>query len=110
MSEKVELGTKIISDLLTSINDDDTYTKILTHFVNAEEAHKAGKRIDTSNHNYEQLKIDTLPNFVGSSKRKLEMRTAKLQILLHCHKEHDNYQMYFDQFVDMEENFLENGC
>ena len=100
----------IISDLLTSIDDEYTYTKILTHFVDAEEAHKAGKRIDTSNHNYEEFKIDTLPNFVGSSKRKSAMRTSKLQTLLHIRKETDNYNINFEQFVDMEENFVENGC
>ena len=100
---------KIISDLLTSINDEDTYTKILTHFVDAEEAHKAGKGLDTLNHNYEQLKIDTLPNFVGSSKRKLAMRTSKLQMLLHIRTENDIYNIQFEQFVDMEENLAENG-
>ena len=100
----------MISDLLTSIDDDYKYTKLLTHFVDAEEAHKAGKPIYTSNHNYEQLKIDTLPNFVGSSKRKLEMRTSILQTLLHIRKETDSYNIHLEQFVDMEENFLENGC
>ena len=65
----------MISDLMTSVEDEDTYTKILTHFIDAEKAHKAGKRIDTLNYNYEQLKIDTLPNFIGCSERKLAMRT-----------------------------------
>ena len=99
----------MISDLLTSIDDDYKYTKLLTHFVDAEEAHKAGKPIYTSNHNYEQLKIDTLPNFVGSSKRKLAMRTSKLQMLLHIRTENDIYNIHFEQFVDMEENLAENG-
>ena len=99
----------MISDLLTCIDDEYTYTKILTHFVDVEEAYKTGKHIDTSNHNYEQLKIDTLPYFVGSSERKLEMRTSKLQTLLHIRNETDNYNILFEQFVDMEENFIENG-
>ena len=100
----------MISDLLTSIDDEYTYTKILTHFVDAEEAYKTGKHIDTSNHNYEQLEIDTLPNFVGSSKCKSAMRTSKLQTLLHIRKETDSYNINFEQFVDMEEKFVENGC
>ena len=100
----------ILSDLLSSVDDEDAYIKMLTHFVNVEEAYKAGKNIDTSNHNYEQLKIDSLPNFVGSSNRKLEMRTSKLQTLLQVKKEMDSYNNHFDQFVDMEEHFLENGC
>ena len=112
-NEKISIESfreNMIYDLLCSINDEATYTSRLIHFVGSEEEYKFGKDIDTFNKNYEQLSIETLPHFVGCSKRKLEMRTAKLQILLHCHKEHDSYQMYFDQFVDMEENFLENGC
>ena len=101
---------KMISNLLTSIEDEDLYRKILIHFINAEEAHRAGKGIDTLNHNYEQLKIDTLPNFVGCSKRKLAMRTSKLHALLQIRKESDSYRIHFDQFVDMEETFIENGC
>ena len=101
---------KMISNLLTSVEDEDLYRKILIHFIYVEEAHKAGKGIDTSNHNYEQLKIDTLPNFVGCSKRKLAMRTSKLQVLLQIRKKTDSYRIHFDQFVDMEETFIENGC
>ena len=101
---------KMISNLLTSVEDEDLYRKILIHFINAEEAHKAGKGIDTLNHNYEQLKIDALPNYVGFSKRKLAMRTSKLQALLQIRKETDSYRIHFDQFVDMEETFIENGC
>ena len=99
----------MISKLLSSIDDEDTYIKILRHFVDVEEAHKAGKDIDALNHNYEQLKIDTLPNFIGCSERKLAMRTSKLKTLLQIQKETDSYNIHFDQFVDMEENFLENG-
>ena len=99
----------ILSDLLSSVDDEDAYIKMLTHFVNVEEAYKAGKDIETINHNHEQLKIDSLPNFVGSSNRKLEMRTSKLQTLLHVKKETGSYNNHFDQFVDMEEHFLENG-
>ena len=100
----------MIYDLLSSINDEVTYTSRLIHFVGAEEGHKREKDIDTLNPNYEELKIEIFPHFVGCRTRKLEMRTTKLKILLHCHKDIDSYQMYFDQFVDMEENFLENGC
>ena len=100
----------MIYDLLSSINDEATYTSILMQFIDVEEGYKYGKDIDTFDKNYVQLRIETLPHFVGCRKRKLEMRTAKLQTLLDCHKEIDSYIMYFDQFVDMEENFLENGC
>ena len=100
----------ILSDLLSSVDDEDAYIKMLTHFVNVEEAYKAGKDIETINHNYEQLKFESLPDFFGSSKRKLEMRTSKLKTLLNVKKETESYNNYFDQFVDMEEHFLENGC
>ena len=101
---------KMISQLLSSIHDEDTYIKILTHFVDVEEAHKAGKDIDALNHNYEQLEIHTLPNFVGCSKRKSAMRTSKLQTLLHIKKETHSYNNHLEQFIDMEERFVENGC
>lgn len=99
----------MISDLMTSIEDEDTYTKILRHFIDAEEAHKDGKCIDILNYNYEQLKIDTLPNFIGCSERKLAMRSSKLKFLLQIKKETEIYNIHFDQFVAMEENFVENG-
>ena len=101
---------KMISNLLNSVEDEDLYRKLLIHFIYAEEAHKAGKSIGALNHNYEQLKIHTLPNFVGCSKHKLAMRTSKLQALLQIRKETDSYRIHFDQFVDMEETFIENGC
>ena len=56
------------------------------------------------------MTIDTLPHFVGCSVRKLNMRANKLQMLLRCRNENDNYKIYFDQFVEMEEKFLEHGC
>ena len=62
------------------------------------------------NYDCEQLRVDTLPHFIGCRERKLDLRTAKLQMLFDCREENDTYEIYFDQFVDMEENFLENGC
>ena len=100
----------MISGLLSDINDEDKYVQKLTHFVDVEELYTHGKNIDTLDYDYEQLTIDTLPHFVGCTARKSNMRTNKLQMLLRCRKEKDNYKIYFDQFVEMEENFLENGC
>ena len=75
----------------------------MEHFVETEEANQSGKDIDTLNYDYEQLRVDTLPHFVGCSERKLDMRTAKLQQLFRCRKDNATYQIYFEQFVDMEE-------
>ena len=101
---------QIISDLLINVNDEDAYIKLLTHLVDVEEAHKYGKDIDELRYEYEQIRVDQLPHFVGCSVRKLAMRTKELEILLQCLNNDNNYGMYFDHFVDMEENFLENGC
>ena len=98
------------ADLLSHIDKEEQYIKRLTHFVDIEEAHKSGKDIDTLNYDCEQLRVDPLPHFIGCRERKLDLRTAKLQKLLNCREENDTYEIYFDQFVDMEENFLENGC
>ena len=100
----------MILDLLSNIDKEGQYIQRLTHFVDIEEAHKSGKDIDTLNYDCEQLRVDALPHFVGCRQRKLDMRTAKLQILFNCREENDTYEIYFDQFVSMEENFLENGC
>ena len=100
----------MISDLLSYINNEEIYIKKLTHFVDIEEAHQCGKDIDTLSYDYEQLNLDTLPHFVGSTQRKSDMRTKELQNLFNCRKENDTYRIYFDNFVDMEENFVENGC
>ena len=72
--------------------------------------HKSGKDTDTLKYDYEQLGVDTLPHFIGCSERKSDMRSATLKKLFHCREENETYQIYFEQFVDMEENFLENGC
>ena len=101
---------QIISDLLMNINDEDAYIKLLTHLVDVEEAHKYGKDINKLSYDYEKLRVDQLPHFVGCSVHKLDMRTKGLEMLLQCLKGGNNYGMYFDHFVDMEENFLENGC
>ena len=100
----------MISDLLSNIDNEAMYIKKLIHFVDLEEAHKSGKDIDTLKYEYEQLGVVTLPHFIGCSERKSDMRSTKLQTLFHCRVENDTYQIYFEQFVDMEENFLENGC
>ena len=100
----------MISDLLSNIHNEIIYIKKLTHFVDIEEAHKSGKDTDTLNYDYEQLDVDALPHFIGCSKRKSDMRSTKLQKLFHCLEENDTYQIYFEQFVDMEESFLDNGC
>ena len=100
----------MISDLLSNIDNEYIYIKKLKHFVNIEELHKSGKDMNTWNYDYEQLGVDTLPHFIGCSERKSDMRTTKLQNLLHCRKDNDTYQIYFEQFMEMEENFFENGC
>ena len=100
----------MISDLLSNIDNEAMYIKKLIHFVDLEEAHKSGKDTDTLKYDYEQLGVDTLPHFIGCSERKSDMRSATLKKLFHCREENETYQIYFEQFVDMEENFLENGC
>ena len=100
----------MISDLLSNIDNEAIYIKKLTHFVDLEEAHKSGKDTDTLKYDYEELGVHTLPHFIGCSERKSDMRSTKLQKLFHCREQNDTYQIYFEQFVDMEENFLENGC
>ena len=100
----------MISDLLSYINNEEIYIKTLTHFVDIEEAHQCGKDIDTLSYDYEQLNLESLPHFVGSTQRKSDMRTTELQKLFACRKENDTYRTCFDHFVDMEENFVENGC
>ena len=99
----------MISDLLYHVDDEEKYVKILTNFIDVEEADKFGKSRHEIIYDYEQLGIDALPNFVGCSNRKSNMRSTKLQNLLHCRHENPDYENYFDQFVDMEENFVENG-
>ena len=104
------LRETMISELLSYINDEEIYIKKLTHFVDLEEAHKCGKDVDTLNYDYEQLNLESLPHFIGSTQRKSDMRAIELQKLFACRKENDIYRTCFDNFVDMEENFVENGC
>ena len=101
---------QIISDLLINVNDEDAYIKLLTQLVDVEEAHKYGKDIDELSYDYEELRVEQLPHFVGCSVRKMGMRITRLEMLLQCLKDDNNYRMCFDHFVDMEEDFLEHGC
>ena len=100
----------MISDLLYHVDNEEKYVKVLTNFIDAEEADKFGKSSNEISYDYEQLGIDALPNFIGCSYRKSNMRSTKLQNLLHCRQENNNYKTYFEQFVHMEETFVENGC
>lgn len=75
-----------------------------------EGAYKNNQDIDDLNDDNVDDKIVNLPHFVGSTERKLQMRSTMIKKLLESQNDEDTYQGHFEYFMEMEENLLENGC
>ena len=103
---------KFLSNLSLHIYDEDNYTSILMRFVQLEEEYKNGQDVNNINYQANENTVINLPHFVGTLQRKFEMRTSSLEKLMqHCKNDNNEvYDEHFNQFIDMEENFLENGC
>ena len=87
--------------------------KYITNFVKllaVEEAYKKGQDLCNFNSSEEDCNLDYLPHFVGSIDRKSEMRETMLSKLQYYKNEYPMYEELLEQFINMEENFIENGC
>ena len=108
------IRSKILSDLMLSIRDEDNYVITLLKFVEVEDAYKAGQDVNNLICQTSEGAVSNLPHFVGTIERKFEMRSTMLERMLHyCqdyHADDEVYEECFEQFISMEESFLENGC
>ena len=102
--------TKLLDDLLSSLNEEKTYVYNLMRLVELEEAHKNHKDVDILRDDIGASITLELPHFVGSSKRKFEMRSNMIDKLCSYKNDDEIYNEHFEYFIGMEENFIENGC
>ena len=102
--------SSILNSLLFFLCDEPTYIKRLRCLVELERLYKNHEDIDTFNYDNMNNSMCQIPHFVGSVDRRLEMRTSILHKLQLCTSEDEIFDEYFEHFMDMEENFLENGC
>ena len=100
----------MLNDLLFNLSEETVYIKVLRHLVELERLYQNNEDLDTLTYDNMSNFLYELPHFVGSIDRKLEMRTAILHKLETCRSEDEIFEEYFGYFMDMEENFLENGC
>ena len=102
--------TKLLDYLISSLNEEKTYVYNLMRLVELEEAHKNHKDVDILRDDIGASIILELPHFVGSSKRKFEMRSNMIDKLCSYKNDDEIYGEHFEYFIGMEENFIENGC
>ena len=102
--------SEILSSLLLSLHEEEIFIKRLRFLVELEEAYKNNKDLDTLSYNDEGNVIHQLPHFVGSVERKLSIRTDMIHKLQEFTSDNESYDEYYEHYLDMEENFLENGC
>ena len=106
----VDLRTKILSELLLYIDDEDKYINVFTKLVQIEEAYKNDQDINSLDYTDDEIEITNLPHFIGSVQRKSDMRKHILQTLNNFKTDKEMYAKFLEQFINMEEEFLENGC
>ena len=102
--------SKMLNDLLFNLSEETVYIKVLRHFVELERLYQNNEDLDKLTYDNMNNFIYKLPHFVGSIDRKLEMRTTILHKLQTRTSEDEAFEEYFEYFMDMEENFIENGC
>ena len=106
----VRIRSQILSALLLHLHDEDNYIAFLVNLVELEGAYKDGKDVDDLEYFKDINIIRQLPHFIGTVERKFEMRFTMLENLNRYKKDNTKYEEYFEQFINMEESLLENGC
>ena len=102
--------SRILDNLLSSLFDEENYVNNVVRLVGLEDAYKNDQDTDDLNDDSMDDKIVSLPHFVGSTERKLKMRSTMIKKLLECKTDEDTYQEHFEYFMEMEESIFENGC
>ena len=104
------IRSKLLSEMLLQINDEDAYLNEFMKLVEYEEAYKMGQDVSKLSYKTDEVRVSNLPNCIDTPERKFEMRKAMLDNLNCSKKDTDVYDELFEQLVNMEENFIENEC
>ena len=102
--------SRILDNLLSSLFNEENYVNNVVRLVGLEDAYKNDQDTDDLNNDGIDHKIVDLPHFVGSTERKLKMRSTMIKKLLECKTDEDAYQEHFEYFMEMEESLFDNGC
>ena len=102
--------SRILDNLLSSLFDEESYVNNVVRLVGLEDAYKNHQDTDDLNDDSIDHKIVDLPHFVGSTERKLKMRSTMIKKLLECKTDEETYQEHFEYFMEMEERIFENRC
>ena len=102
--------SRILDNLLSSLFNEENYVNNVVRLVGLEDAYKNDQDTDDLNNDSIDHKIVDLPHFVGSTERKLKMRSTMIKKLLECKTDEETYQEHFEYFMEMEERIFENGC
>ena len=100
----------ILDNLLSSIHNEDTYVRNVMKLAGLEDAYKTNQ--DTDNLTFDNIdytKVE-LPHFVGSTERKVEIRSSMIKKLFEYKTDDETYNEHFEDFMKLEEDLLEHGC
>ena len=101
---------RLISDLLKTSEVEGLYVRNLMRLIRLEDAMKKGEAIQNIEFIEEDDIFPNMPHFVGNPERKQSMRMIMIQRLMNEMDDDMTYHESFEEFMDMEENFVENGC
>ena len=101
---------RLLSDLLRNIDIEGLYVRNLMRLIRLEDKKKKGEEIQNIEFIEEDDIFPSLPHFVGNPKRKLSMRKIMIKKLIDKKENNLAYNELFEELMEMEENFVENGC
>ena len=102
--------SRVFDRLLSSLNEEDIYIYNVMRLVQLEEAFANDQNIDVLTDENVNYTIVELPHFLGSLHRRRIQRGNMISNLIEYKNDEDKYQAHFEYFIEMEENFIENGC
>ena len=102
--------SRIFDRLLSSLNEEGIYIFNVMRLVQLEEAFANDQNIDVLTDENVNYTIVELPHFLGSLHRRRIQRGNMISNLIEYKNDEDKYQAHFEYFIEMEENFIENGC
>ena len=102
--------SRIFDKLLSSLDKENIYIYNVMRLVELEEAYANRLNIDTLTDEKANHTIVELPHFLGNPNRRRTMRGNMISYLIEHKSDDDKYKAHFEYFMEMEENFIENGC
>ena len=71
---------------------------------------KTHEKIESLDFKAEDDIFRNMPHFVGNLERKVETRKDKIQSLMNNKEDEMKYRELVEEFINVEERFVDNGC